>query len=43
MPDDQKMTKSDRNELIRLAKARAKQAERDVDARMAVCKAEVVD
>lgn len=37
------MTKADRDQLVRLAKNRAKQAEADVDARMAVLYTEVID
>lgn len=37
------MTAKDRDALIRFARAQARQAEREVDTRMAVCRAEVVD
>ena len=43
MTDISPMSKGDRDALIRFARAQARQAEREVDSRMAVCHAEVVD
>jgi hypothetical protein len=40
---DQTMTKADRDALIRLAKLRAKQAEREAETREKVLLAEVID